>query len=253
MSTIYMKRTPIPKRHVAIKTAGYLKNEHAELQSSNQHAYRGLMLRVAGFDRLLLFFGESTSGGAVFRDAARVDLTAGAAVFETAACFAVVVAARTLFFGTSRSTFSLSSLAASSLLRFFPRVEVVGTDFEGACLDTGLVVGLGAGAARAVAGRDVVVAAGAARVFGAGAGAVTGAGAGAAFFAVVFLVGTALAGAGAGLATGGGGGARSSMSGICRFVAGTRFTRRSRRDWRLAHWASHMARSFSLRALTEDC
>lgn len=187
-----------------------------------------------------MFFGDSTSAGAVFRDAVRVARVVGADGLAATGCFAVVVAARTRFLGTARSaeTFSLSSLATSSLLRFLPRVEVVGTDLEGACLATGLVAGFGA--ALAVPGRDVVVLAGAALVLRAGAGAGAGA----------FLVGAALTGVGAGFAGDGGDGARSSISGIRRFVAGTRFTRRSRRDRRLAHCASHIARSFSLRALT---
>ena len=108
-----------------------------------------------------------------------------------------------------------------------------------------MTVGLGAGlgASFAVAGRDIEVA-GAARVL-----RVAGAGAGGAF-----LVGAALTGAGAGAGLAGGdGGVRSSMSGIWRLVAGTRFTRRSRRERRLAHCASHIARSFSLRAWTFRC
>lgn len=209
-----------------------------ELQSPKLAIYRGLTLRVAGFARLLLFFGDSMSAGAVFRDAARVDLAAGAAGLAATVCFVAVVAARTRFLGTERSTetFSLSSLAASSLLRFLLRVEAVGTDLDDACLVTGLAAGFGA--ALAAAGRDVVVV-GAVRVFGAGAGAEagaeTGAGAGAGAFFVGAFLGAALAGAGSGFAGGGGEGARSSTRGIWRFVAGTRFTRLSRRDRRLAH------------------
>ena len=179
--------------------------------------------------RLLLFCGEKTSAGAVFRDAAGVDLAAGAgalaAAAATAGCLAVVVAARTRFLGIARSTdtFSLSSLVASSLLRFLPRVEAVGTDLEAACFATGLVAGLGA---LTVAARARVVA-GATRAFGAGARAGVGADVGtaaasaaaaaafaAAFFVGAFLVGAALSGADAGFGWGGGGGTRSSIRGI---------------------------------------
>ena len=38
---------------------------------------------------------------------------------------------------------------------------------------------------------------------------------------------------------------RRSTRGVWRLVGGMRLTRRSRRDRRLAHWASHWARSFS--------
>jgi hypothetical protein len=245
------------------------------------------VLEAADFAReegalTLSFLGDRTSAGAVFRDAARVDLVAGAAGLETTACFVVVVAARTLFLETARSedTFSLSSLVvvvASSLLRFFARVEVVGTDLEGACLD--FIVVLGAGAALMVAAREVeVVAAGAARVLGAGASAGAGMEAGAAFFAgaffvgAAFLLGAAFAGAGAGsascdcssmfdltmlrglenwffflrssrffsttsLMSGSmmSKGLKNSSMVIARLEAGTRLTRRSRRDRRLAH------------------
>lgn len=134
------------------------------------------------------------------RDAARVDLAAGAGALVAAAagCLAVVVAARERFLGTARSmeTFSLSS--ASSLLRFLPRVEAVGTDLEAACLATGLA---GFGAFTVAARERVPVAA--ARLFG--GGAKTGmetdvATAAAAFFAGAFLTGAAFAGAGAGFA-----------------------------------------------------
>jgi len=100
------------------------------MQLSNQYIYRGLTLRVVGFVRLLLFFGDNTSAGAVFRDAARVERATG---LETTGCFATVVAARARFLDSARSeTFSLSSPATSSLPRFLPRVTVdaLGTDLE---------------------------------------------------------------------------------------------------------------------------
>lgn len=45
---------------------------------------------------------------------------------------------------------------------------------------------------------------------------------------------------------------RSSKMVRVRFAAGMRWIRRSRRDWRLAHWASQAARSFSLRESTVE-
>jgi hypothetical protein len=93
--------------------------------------------------------------------------------------------------------FSLSSLAASSLERFLPRVDAVGTDLDAACLATGLAGGFGA---FTVAARDKV---GTDRAFAGGAWAGTGAieaaaAAAAAFFVGAFLAGAALTGAGAG-------------------------------------------------------
>jgi hypothetical protein len=89
--------------------------------------------------------------------------------------------------------FSLSSLAASSLERFLPRVDAVGTDLDAACLATGLAGGFGA---FTVAARDKV---GTDRAFAGGAWAGTGAiEAAAAFFVGAFLAGAALTGAGAG-------------------------------------------------------
>lgn len=77
---------------------------------------------------------------------------------------------------------------------------------------------------------------------------VAGAGAGAG--ADVFLVTVVLV-AGAGAATGcaGADALRRSSSVVCRVTVGMRLTRLSRRDCRLAHCASHCARSFSLREL----
>ena len=151
------------------------------------------------------------------------------------------------FLGTGSSAFSLSSLDMSSLTRFLVRVVAcLGAALVGAALDAaGLVVGV----VRVL------------RVTGAGAGA---------FFVVVGLVGAAFTGAGlgarvagadmAGAGMAGSGMVRAGMAGaststndIWRWVAGTRLTRRSRRARRLAHWASHIARNFSLRALTGGC
>lgn len=160
--------------------------------------------------RVLLFLGDKISAGALFpcRDAARVDLAAGAdALAAAAGCLEVAVAARERFLGTARSmeAFSLSSLAASSLERFLPRVDAVGTDLDAACLATGLAGGFGAFrvAARDKVGTDRAFAGGAcagagALAVAAVAAATAAAAAAAAFFVGAFLAGAALAGAGAG-------------------------------------------------------
>ena len=167
---------------------------------------------MAGFVRVLLFLGDKISAGALFpcRDAARVDLAAGAdALAAAAGCLVVAVAARERFLGTARSmeAFSLSSLAASSLERFLPRVDAVGTDLDAACLATGLAGGFGAFrvAARDKVGTDRAFAGGACAGAGAlavaavaAATAAAAAAAAAAFFVGAFLAGAALAGAGAG-------------------------------------------------------
>jgi hypothetical protein len=165
----------------------------------------------AGFCRALLFLGESIAAGVVFwREAARVVLAVAAGLATGTGAFCT--GARTRFLGTSRAAFSLSSLDISSLPRFLPR-EVV-------CLGIGFVA---VGFATVLVGAAVVAAVRVLRV----------AGAGAAFFLVIAaFAGAALAVVGLGARLGG---ASSSESGIWRFVAGTRLTRRSRRDRRLAH------------------
>ena len=180
---------------------------------------------MVGFCRALLFFGERIWAGAGFRrEVARVVLAAGALLAATGAGFWGAV--RTRFLVTS-SAFSLSSLDSSSLDRFLPRVVV--------CLGAGLA---GAGLVAAA------LLAGAARVLRA-----VVAGGGGCFLMVVLAGAAGLAGAGfeAAVVVAG---ARSSERGSCRLVAGTRLTRLSRRDRRLAHCASHIARNFSFRALT---
>lgn len=149
------------------------------------------------------------------------------------------------FFAAPRSAlFSLSSAEISSLLRFSVRAEVLGATFGAAFVVVVFVV--------AFVVPVVAVAARTRFVLGAAAGAADGAGA---------RTGTATGGittvtaSGSSVLTGdaclGGGGSRMSIILVVRLLLGTRFTRRSRRDLRLAHCASHMARSFSLRAETD--
>jgi hypothetical protein len=189
----------------------------------------------AAFWRGFEFFGDRTCAATVvfWRDAARVERVVGAAGLAAAGAFSFEAVALTRFLGTSSSAFSLSSLEISSLPRFLVRVAVAvcfGAGFAAAGFCLGAVV-------------FVVVVAGAARVL-----RVAGAGAGAdAFFAAAVFVDVALVLAGLGA---GARGARSSTSGIWRLVAGMRLTRRSRRERRLAAWASIIARSLSTRAST---
>lgn len=168
------------------------------------------------------------------REAALVALAAG---LLTAGAFGTV-AALARFLGTANSAFSLSSLDNSSLVRFLARVELV--SLVSVALIVGLVgarLGAALGASLGVTALDVVVVvvAGAARVFRAVfAGA------------AAFLVGTVFVE----VEEAGSAALRSSVRGSWRLVGGMRLTRRSRRDWRLAHCASHCACSFSLRAST---
>lgn len=150
------------------------------------------------------------------------DKTWGAAFLDAALVLLVVAAGLpgavvgfARFLGTFSSSFSLSP---SSDGRFLPR----------AILGTGLGAGL-AGTARVLRATAVVAA-------GARIGAVV------VPSAISFLAGNfAVAGMDA---------SRRSMSFILRLLLGMRLMRRSRRDRRLATCASHMATSFSLRALT---
>jgi hypothetical protein len=172
------------------------------------------VLVFVGFCRALLFLGERTWVGAGFwRDAARVVLVVAGLVAGAAGFCA---GARTLFLETSRAAFSLSSLDNSSLLRFLPRVEVVGLAPDLAAAGLAPVDLLGAVLARAV--RVLVVAVVVVEV---GAGAATF------FVAAVFVEAAGLVGATFGATTTG---VRSSTRGIWRLVVGMRFTRRSRRD-----------------------
>jgi hypothetical protein len=189
-----------------------------QLNAGRAHQ-RTRRVRVAG--RLLLVgLGDRTwaaAAGAPFLEAARVLRAAGAGALVGATGFVVAFAR---FFGTLSSSFSLSP---SSDGRFFPRVVVFGAAFVAAFAGAALVF-------RAAGGT-------AART---GTGARTGAGA-VSFFAgegLVTLTGAAVEGS------------RSSTRLMFRLLLGMRLTRRSRRDRRLATWASHIATSFSPRALT---
>jgi hypothetical protein len=192
------------------------------------------VLVFVGFCRALLFFGERTWVGAVFwRDAARVVLAVAGLVAGAAGFCA---GARTRFLETSRAAFSLSSLDNSSLLRFLPRVKVVGLAAGLEATGLAAVDLLGAVLARAV--RVLAVAVVVVEIV---------AEAGAFFVGAAFVDATDLVGAGFGARIAG---VSSSTSGIWRLVVGMRLTRRSRRDRRLAHCASHCARNFSWRVLT---
>ena len=143
-----------------------------------------------------------------------------------------------LFLGLSTS-FSFST---SSDALFLPRPDVSVTFGSGLFLAAAVVV-----AARLrVAGAGGAVLA--ARV-GTGAGAGMG-GATSFLETAVFAARVAFV---AGLVTFGGAteASRRSWRVMLRLEAGIRFTRRSRRERRDAHWASHMALSFSLRAFTD--
>jgi hypothetical protein len=176
--------------------------------------HRTRRVRVAG--RLLVGLGERTcaADGATFLEAARVLRAAGTG----AAAGLVVVLTR--FFGTLSSSFSLSP---SSDGRFLPRVVVFGAGFGAAFAGTALVFR----AAGCVAVR-------------------AGTGARAAFGAASLFVGEDFATFTGPLADG----SSSSERLMVRLLLGMRLTRRSRRDRRLATWASHMATSFSPRAFT---
>jgi len=151
-----------------------------------------------------------------------VVLVAGALLAATGAGFWAAVRARFL---VTSSAFSLSSLDISSLDRFAERLAVRSLGATGM-----VAAALLAGAARVL--RAVVAGGGCFLVVVGLAGAASLVGAG--FDAVVVAAG-----------------ARSSAKGSCRLVAGTRLTRLSRRDRRLAHCASHMARNFSIFWFTE--
>lgn len=174
---------------------------------------------------------------ALVREAARVVRVVAAAAAGLAAAGALAVAALTLFLGTASSAaFSLSSLDTSSLPRFFPRVVLFSLVTVG--LGAALVAtGFGAGFASSLGAADFdEEAVGAVRVLlVAGAEVDADADAGA-FFAGAALAGADFVGTEA---------SRRSIRGVWRLVGGMRLTRRSRRDRRLAHWASHWARSFS--------
>jgi hypothetical protein len=134
-------------------------------------------------------------------------------------------AAFVLFFGTVNSAlFSLSSAEMSSLVRLVPR-----TGF-GATLEAALaglfaagwpVAAVGVGRVRRVPCDGTITAGSFAFLAGTGFGATIGAG-----------------------------GSRISIILVVRLMLGTRLMRRSRRDRRLAHCASHMARSLSFREVT---
>lgn len=192
------------------------------------------MAFAAGFARALpaLSFGDRTWAGAgLARDVARV------ALVDVARTGAALI----LFFGTAMSVlFSLLSVDNSSL----PRLRLVVFLVVAGCFE--------AAADNALA---VMAAAAATRVFRAAAvvyggddlpGGVVQVGFVSAAFAAGALRTTAFDGAAverAGLVVPA---ALSRFtSGICRIVAGIRLTRLSRRDRRLAHCASHIARSFS--------
>ena len=162
------------------------------------------------------------------RDAARV-VRVVVAGFAGAA--ALLVGARARFLGTASSAvvFSLSSLEMSSLLRFFARVADVSLVIVD--LIFGLVAGFGIFADAFAEG-----AFGAVRVLRA-AGTVAPA---------ALVTTAALVGAGVMVPAP----ERSSTRETCLLLDGIRLTRRSRRDCRLAHCASHWARSFSFRAST---
>jgi hypothetical protein len=171
--------------------------------------------------RLLSGFGDSTCDGTALREAARVLRVAaglaGATVFAR-------------FLGTLSSSFSLSP---SSEGRFFPRV-VFGAGFEAGFGASFFAAGAGAVRVLRVAAVGAVGRVGTG--VGAGADAMAGAGAATGAGTTCFFAGTALTGLAAGSAA-----SRRSMSFMLRLLAGMRLTRRSRRDRRLATWASHMA------------
>jgi len=162
--------------------------------------------------RALFVFGDKMAAGAAGFCLEAARVVLVAGALATGAGFDVAV--RALFL--TASAFSLSSLEISSLDRFLPRAAVFGAGLAGAGFGAGLLL------------------VGAARVLRAAAGA------GTAFLVTMGLGSTFSAGA------------RSSMMGIWRLLAGMRLTRRSRRDCREAHCASHMALNFSLRALTTN-
>jgi len=157
------------------------------------------------------------------REAARVARVV-AVGFAAACAFGAGPLARFLGTASSAAAFSLSSLDISSLARFFARVELVSlvmVDFTAGLVATRLVASLSSSLGAAACCVLVVGAARVLRVVAAGAAA--------------FLDGTALAAAD----VVGSVPLRRSVRGSWRLVGGMRLTRRSRRDWRLAHWASH--------------
>lgn len=180
---------------------------------------RGRRVLVWGAGRALLVFGDRTWGaGSTFLEAALVVRARGAG------------AALALFLGMLRSPlFSLSSAEMSSLFRLTPRVDF-GAAFA-TTFDSGFA---GAGFGAATAGAAVRV-----RRAGAGADSLVSF---ASFASRAFLIAAGFWDAAAG--------SRISMSLVLRLLLGTRLTRRSMRDRRLAHCASDMATSFSFRALT---
>ena len=182
--------------------------------------HRTRRVRVAG--RLLLGLGDRTwavAEGTPFLEAARV-LRAAAVGADDGGCAAGFAVAFARFFGTLSSSFSLSP---SSDGRFFPRGAALGAVLAAAFVGAALVL--------RAAGWVVV------RL---GVGTTTGAG------TVSFLTGEDLVGFAGTLVIG----SRSSKRLMLRLLFGMRLTRRSRRDRRLATCASHMAVSFSPRALT---